>query len=278
MFAFIFSFVVGLSFLSFLIPRLRILSLDKPNFRSSHSQPTPRGGGLVFVVVSVFSCLISLFSGHVSSLSFLPLVSAPLAIVGFIDDRQTLPAAWRYCVQVMTALPVIALSPIASPLYFAVSHSPLFLFFLSLIVISVTAIINFTNFMDGLDGLVSGCMFVVIFSLSLSQNAPWSLWTLVGSLLGFLIFNWCPAKVFMGDVGSTFLGAVFAGLCSRRQVGLMLLVTYLSQLPYLQMLAYAFHVVFSLVSVFFNPIVYICSNVSIRLAGHIREFPLPISW
>ena len=82
----------------------------------------------------------------------------------------------------------------------------------ALLVIAVTAVINFTNFMDGLDGLVAGCMAVAIGALSLSLNAPWSLWALVGSLLGFLIWNWSPAKVFMGDVGSTFLGAVFAGL------------------------------------------------------------------
>ena len=57
-----------------------------------------------------------------------------------------------------------------------------------------------------------GCMAVAIGALSIALNAPWSLWALVGSLLGFLIWNWSPAKVFMGDVGSTFLGAVFAGL------------------------------------------------------------------
>ena len=101
MFSFLASFVFGLLFLSFLIPRLRILSLDRPNSRSSHSQPTPRGGGLVFVVISSFCCLISLFSGPFSALSLLPLVSVPLAIVGLIDDRQTLPASWRYY-QVLT--------------------------------------------------------------------------------------------------------------------------------------------------------------------------------
>ena len=65
--------------------------------------------------------------------------------------------------------------------------------------------------MDGIDGLVGGCMVVAI-SFSLSLAAPWSIWTLVGSLLGFLFWNWSPSKVFMGDVGSTFLGAMFAGL------------------------------------------------------------------
>ena len=80
------------------------------------------------------------------------------------------------------------------------------------LVIAFTAVINFINFMDGLDGLVSGCMAVAIACLAFSLSAPWPLWALVGSLLGFLFWNWSPAKVFMGDVGSTFLGAVFAGL------------------------------------------------------------------
>jgi UDP-N-acetylmuramyl pentapeptide phosphotransferase/UDP-N-acetylglucosamine-1-phosphate transferase len=66
--------------------------------------------------------------------------------------------------------------------------------------------------MDGLDGLVAGCMAVTIAALAIALAAPWPIWALVGSLLGFLLWNWSPAKVFMGDVGSTFLGAVFAGL------------------------------------------------------------------
>jgi UDP-N-acetylmuramyl pentapeptide phosphotransferase/UDP-N-acetylglucosamine-1-phosphate transferase len=78
------------------------------------------------------------------------------------------------------------------------------------LIILVTALINFTNFMDGLDGLVAGCMSVTISAAAIQLEAPWPIWVLVGSLLGFLIWNWSPAKVFMGDVGSTFLGAVFA--------------------------------------------------------------------
>ncbi|QNJ12206.1 glycosyl transferase 4 family protein [Synechococcus sp. M16.1] len=66
--------------------------------------------------------------------------------------------------------------------------------------------------MDGLDGLVAGCMALIIAAMAIVLDAPWPLWALVGSLLGFLPWNWSPAKVFMGDAGSTFLGAVFACL------------------------------------------------------------------
>ena len=66
--------------------------------------------------------------------------------------------------------------------------------------------------MDGLDGLVAGCMAVALSALMVELSEPWSLWALVGSLLGFMVWNWSPAKVFMGDIGSVFLGTVFAGL------------------------------------------------------------------
>jgi UDP-N-acetylmuramyl pentapeptide phosphotransferase/UDP-N-acetylglucosamine-1-phosphate transferase len=73
-----------------------------------------------------------------------------------------------------------------------------------LVLVAVTAVINFTNFMDGLDGLVALCGVVLMASAGL--------WPVAGALLGFLAWNWSPAKVFMGDVGSTWIGAVFAGM------------------------------------------------------------------
>ena len=188
-----------------LIPKLSRRLLDQPNARSSHRQPTPRGGGLAFVVVSAGSSLIAFVLGSTPSSAFpisvLPLVALPLAIVGLLDDRHNLPASWRYGVQLVTAFLMLWLSPIPLPWQL-----------LPLVIVAVTAVINFTNFMDGLDGLVAGCMAVAISALALRLAAPWPIWTLVGALLGFLLWNWSPARVFMGDVGSTFLGAVFAGL------------------------------------------------------------------
>ena len=98
------------------------------------------------------------------------------------------------------------------------------------IVFFVTSVINFVNFMDGVDGLVAGCMFIPIFLVSFSLSRPWPFFALAGSLLGFCIVNWSPAKVFMGDVGSTFLGAVFAGLVLQsssfhQALGFLLLAT-----------------------------------------------------
>jgi Fuc2NAc and GlcNAc transferase len=188
-----------------LIPHLARRLLDQPNARSSHHQPTPRGGGVAFVVVSAVSSFIALVGAgthHLLQLqSAVPLAAFPLALVGFWDDRLSLPASWRYGAQLLTASLILWLSPIALPWQL-----------LPLVIVAVTAVINFTNFMDGLDGLVAGCMAVALAAAALQLAAPWPVWALVGSLLGFLLWNWSPAKVFMGDVGSTFLGAVFAGL------------------------------------------------------------------
>jgi UDP-N-acetylmuramyl pentapeptide phosphotransferase/UDP-N-acetylglucosamine-1-phosphate transferase len=165
---------------------------------------------LAFVLVACFASVIAWLVGSSSASAPLPLLVAPLlalplALVGFLDDRHNLPASWRYGAQLVTALVVVLASRLVSP---SVGLLPL----LALLVIAVTAGINFTNFMDGLDGLVAGCMAVVMTAAAIELSAPWPIWALVGALLGFLIWNWSPAKVFMGDVGSTFLGAVFAVL------------------------------------------------------------------
>ena len=206
-----------------LIPQLARRLLDQPNARSSHRQPTPRGGGVAFVVVSAASSIIALVGAGThyppQVQSAVPLAAFPLALVGFCDDRLGLPASWRYGAQLLTAFLMLWLRPF-----------PLPWMMLPLLIVAVTAVINFTNFMDGLDGLVAGCMAVALAAAALRLAAPWPIWALVGALLGFLIWNWSPAKVFMGDVGSTFLGAVFAGLVLQapswpEALGLLLIAT-----------------------------------------------------
>lgn len=181
--------------------------LDQPNARSSHTHPTPRGGGVAFVIVaSAYSCALAVFSSFAPfPVIYFPLMALPLSIVGFYDDLYNLPVLWRYAFQLFTALAIILVSPLAT------SFSS-FSLLLPLLIVAVTAIINFTNFMDGIDGLVAGCMAVLITTVGLYLDASWPVWVLVGALLGFLFWNWSPAKVFMGDTGSTFLGAIFAAL------------------------------------------------------------------
>ncbi len=197
--------------------------LDQPNARSSHVQPTPRGGGIAVVFVSVVASAFGLVFAGLSPLVATPLLALPLAVVGLLDDRHNLPASWRYGVQLATALVLVLLSRLVVP---SLASWPA----LVLLVVVVTAVINFTNFMDGLDGLVAGCMAVAMAAAAFTLAPPGPIWALVGSLLGFLLWNWSPAKVFMGDVGSTFLGAVFAGLVLQafswsEALGLLLVAT-----------------------------------------------------
>ena len=161
---------------------------------------------LVDCVASALVLIINFASASPSLfLAAAPLLALPLALVGFLDDRHNLPSSWRYGVQLATALVVILDSPLVA---LAVGQLPLVLF----LMIAVTAVINFTNFMDGLDGLVAGCMVVALTASAIQLTSSISVWALVGALLGFLLWNWSPAKVFMGDVGSTFLGAVYSVL------------------------------------------------------------------
>ena len=182
-----------------LVPLLRRQLLDQPTARSSHKQPTPRGGGVVLVLVSLLASALAAMQLGCTGLIAVPFIALPLALVGLLDDRHNLPAQCRYGVQLLTAVFLLA------PLGFSLLTWPLLL-------IAITGLINFTNFMDGLDGLVAGCMAVAMSAAAIQLSAPWPLWALVGALLGFLLWNWSPAKVFMGDVGSTFLGAMFAGV------------------------------------------------------------------
>ncbi len=210
-----------------LIPQLRRHVTDIPNHRSSHLYLTPRGGGLGFVLVSSMASVFALLALSNFSPVHLPLVAAPLlalplALVGLLDDLYNLPASWRFFAQLSTSLLVIS----ASPLVFRTFGIPLILGLL----FAVTAVINFTNFMDGLDGLVAGCMAVSISVAAIQLSVPLPIWALVGALLGFLFWNWSPASVFMGDVGSTFLGAVFSLLVLQaptwiEALGLLLVAT-----------------------------------------------------
>ncbi len=189
------SFVISL-----LIVRLMARGnylLDIPSVRSSHTQPTPRGGGLGFVVAfAITSTILSPKFG-------LWLVLTPLAVVGILDDLYNLSASIRYLVQLISAVTAVV--------YFgSFQLTGIDNFALAIVtVIGITALINFYNFFDGLDGLLAGVGVVQLSFLALYLNQPlW--WLLVAALGGFLWWNWSPAKIFMGDVGSTFLGASIA--------------------------------------------------------------------
>lgn len=193
----IYIFLSGIAtviFLALLLPVLRRKRMDQISPRSSHSIPTPRGGGLAFVVVSS----VSLVFVEDSRLVAMVCAALPLALLGWIDDRRSCSVRLRLGIQLITIVMLLTLAPLSLPLWLY-----------PVITLALIALVNFMNFMDGLDGLLASCMVVISIAAALVLNQP-SLFILAASLLAFLAFNWSPAQVFMGDVGSIYLGAMLS--------------------------------------------------------------------
>ena len=196
--------ILGYLLLGILIPILSKISLDIPDHRSSHNIPTPTGGGLVFVSLFV---LVSIKNGY-----WLPLYCLPLSIIGFIDDFSVngLSRLLRFTFQIGTALFILFNSNLFNNYLIEIDDLLIKNCLLLFLLIFGLATINFTNFMDGLDGLLTLMMIILLTTLSFTLNS--NILILVSLLFPFLIKNWNPAEVFMGDGGSTFLGAFLFGL------------------------------------------------------------------
>ncbi len=182
--------------------------VDVPNQRSSHTQPTPRGGGIALVVsVMVVSSFELAGSPRESRLAFVVLGAALvlLAVVGWVDDHRSMPIIRRLPFHLVCGLAMAFVVNEFAPLPGAVN-----ILWLAWWVFWTAASINIVNFMDGIDGMVASQGF--IYGLFLFALVPPTLLgsqfglILAGACLGFLIWNWAPAKMFMGDVGSGPLG------------------------------------------------------------------------
>lgn len=189
--------------------------LDHPNARSAHAVPTPRGGGLAIVAVVVAGMLWLGLSDELPVQVLAGFVPAALAVagVGWLDDRRGLAARWRAGVHVLaSAWLLLWLGVPAWP-----DFLPLVLRALSWL-LALVWLINLINFMDGLDGLAAS---EVIFISTASAGflmavvaGPASLLAILLAVasLGFLVWNHPPARIFMGDVGSGFLGLALGAL------------------------------------------------------------------
>ena len=199
---------------------LKAEMLDIPNARSSHDAPTPRGGGVALVAVVLAALpLISLWAALPSSgLAALWFGGAAVAAIGWLDDHTDVPARWRLLVHLVAAGWVVAWAEGAPPLPLPAGQWAWGLLGGGVLVLLISWIINLYNFMDGIDGIagvealtVAGIAAVLLWSLGAVG------WALVAAIIaaasfGFLAWNWPPAKIFMGDGGSGFLGFVLAGL------------------------------------------------------------------
>jgi Fuc2NAc and GlcNAc transferase len=200
---------------------LRRNLLDVPNLRSSHTSPTPRGGG-VAIVLAFFAALVVLaFLGEIDARAFLALSAGGgvTALVGFLDDRWSLPAGVRFAVHVAAALCVLV--SIGGVPESALLNWGLHGIWIGGVIAAVTLIwaTNLFNFMDGIDGIagteavfIAGAGAWINWHHGGSGGLTAAMLCLGAASLGFLCWNWPPARIFMGDVGSGFLGFSIAVL------------------------------------------------------------------
>jgi UDP-N-acetylmuramyl pentapeptide phosphotransferase/UDP-N-acetylglucosamine-1-phosphate transferase len=174
--------------------------LDHPNERSSHTAPTPRGGGIAIVLVTLGGSALWM----TPRFAIVAAAALVIAIVSWIDDLRHLPATLRLGVQILAALPV------------AIFFTPIM--WAPLALVWIVGLTNAYNFMDGIDGIAGGQAVVAglawaWFGMATQQPLMATIGLLIaGSSAGFLMHNWQPARIFMGDVGSAFLGYTFASL------------------------------------------------------------------
>lgn len=196
--------------------------IDHPNHRSSHTRPTPRGGGIGIVVASSAAILACALLGLLAPrIAVAILCGIPVAIAGYIDDRVSLSARTRLLVQVACAAAALwFLSPVP-PLRIAGIMFPGWVS-LAIYLLAIVWLTNLFNFMDGIDGIAAGQAIAVGLLWAI---APSSALALIGTIFaaasgGFLVFNRPPAKIFMGDVGSGFCG-FFIGVAALAQASQM---------------------------------------------------------
>ena len=173
-----------------------VLALDLPNERSLHSRAVPRSGGLAIVVVAMLPALW--LGGQARMLGVMALL---LMAVSAIDDRLGLPVVVRLIAHSIVSITAVLLIHGASPFWIA-----------ALLVVVIVWSINAYNFMDGSDGMAGGMAVIGFgaYALGAAQGEHNSLamvaTAIAGSALGFLAFNFPPARLFMGDSGSAPLG------------------------------------------------------------------------
>ena len=200
---------------------LRTGVLDVPNARSSHSLPTPRGGGLAIVVATCLTAVyLWLADRSITPMLALAVVAGGglVAGVGYIDDRAGLGAGVRFGAHLAAAVLAVTFLG-ARQLGAAVFPVLPDLLTIAMLVVAVVWTLNLFNFMDGIDGIAAAeAAFVAGSAAWLASRGGASagvttlMWGATGASLGFLVWNWAPARIFMGDVGSGFLGYLLAVL------------------------------------------------------------------
>ena len=225
----IFAFIVSFAFTFATTPLVRrfafkigAIDITKDN-RRMHKKPTPRIGGLA--IIFGFTVATLCFAQPSRQLYGTLAGAAIIAVMGVIDDCKNLPAKLKFVIQIIAALVVVFAGDIKIDVFTNpnfLSDNPYWVLpewlSVTLTVIWIVFITNAVNFIDGLDGLAAGVSAImsislVFISIRVGEYSIAILGiALMGSCFGFLPFNFNPAKIFMGDTGSTFLGFMLATL------------------------------------------------------------------
>ncbi len=192
--------------------------LDIPNERSSHTRPIPRGGGLAIALIA--PCCVALASvqqGEALPVGYLVGVPA-IAAIGFVDDLRSVRPGLRLAVYAGAAALLVLSEGGFTQLWTPGGPVSLGGFGLLLAFLWIVGLTNAYNFMDGIDGIaglqaVVAAMVWLLVGLGFGSVSVAALSAgIAGASAGFLLYNWSPARIFMGDVGSATLGFSFAAL------------------------------------------------------------------
>jgi Fuc2NAc and GlcNAc transferase len=209
--------------------------LDVPNNRSSHSTPVPRGGGAAMAIAASCGWLTLWLCGWLPRKLLIALLigGAAVALVGFVDDRWNLGARMRMAVHVAAA--VWALAWIGGVCCLRLGGLTIEFGWLGYVLggLGIVWALNLFNFMDGIDGIAASEIIFICCAAALlgwigggSDAVDAAALTLGAAACGFLIWNWPPAKIFMGDVGSGYIGyqAALMALAAARHSPTAILV------------------------------------------------------
>lgn len=205
-----------------IIMSTRFRLVDLPNRRSAHALPTARGGGVAIVLLVCLSAVVTVFRWpQLGSRVLLGIVLPALAIalVGIVDDIRPLRASLRLVIQLAVAcLMTAVLGPIQAVSVFGLGEIAFGPWAGPVTIVWIVGMINAFNFIDGSDGMAGLAGVVIGASMAAIGFETRSLAAMLLAAFaaaaagGFLVFNWYPARVFMGDVGSGFLGLFFSAI------------------------------------------------------------------
>lgn len=191
--------------------------LDVPNARSAHTKPTPLLGGIGIFLGFLFGFM--LFGNHNALMISILIASFLILLLGIFDDIKPIPAKYKFIVHILVASIIVFYGGLKLTNATMFSFKVDFGFMASPVtILIIVSIINAINLIDGLDGLcagISSIYFLTIGVIALILNQLGGLdiilsFIMLGATLGFLVFNFPPAKIFMGDTGSTFLGLMIS--------------------------------------------------------------------